>query len=116
MIWRIGKEAAGWLLSLPCPFRFFTGLYCPGCGGTRAVLALLSGDVGKSLYYHPFVLYMAAAVGAESVLWIWGKIRRRPAGDFGKRYRLWTIGALAIVAGNWIFKNYMLIIKGTALL
>ena len=29
----------------PCPFHFATGLYCPGCGATRAVYHLLHGDL-----------------------------------------------------------------------
>ena len=28
----------------PCMIHTFTGYYCPGCGGTRAVHALFSGD------------------------------------------------------------------------
>lgn len=31
-------------------------LYCPGCGGTRAVYALLRLDVLSSLIYNPLVL------------------------------------------------------------
>lgn len=27
----------------PCAFHMLTGLYCPGCGGTRAVRALMHG-------------------------------------------------------------------------
>ena len=42
----------------PCVFYTTTGYYCPGCGGTRAVIALLHGRFLISLYYHPFVLYM----------------------------------------------------------
>ena len=114
LIWNMIKDAAEVLGSLPCPFHFLTGLYCPGCGGTRAVMALLTGNWKASLYYHPFVLYMTAAAGAEAALWIWGKIRRRPVEGFEKRYRFWTIGALLVVGANWIFKNYMLIVKGTA--
>ena len=30
---------------LPCIFHKLTGLYCPGCGGTRAVYWLLKGNV-----------------------------------------------------------------------
>ena len=41
----------------PCILHHFTGLYCPGCGGTRAFIALTHGQFLKSLYYHPLVLY-----------------------------------------------------------
>ncbi len=116
MLWDRIKEMAAAILSLPCLFRLFTGLYCPGCGGTRAVLALLSGNIRKSFFYHPFVPYMAAAAAVEGVLWLAGRIFGKPVKGFEKRYRLWTVGALLVVLANWIFKNYMLIVKGTALM
>ncbi len=40
-----------------CMFHAVTGFYCPGCGGTRAVLALLHGDLVQSFRYHPVVPY-----------------------------------------------------------
>lgn len=51
----------------PCLFHLMTGLYCPGCGGTRAVRALFRGDLAMSFQYHPLVLYMAAVILAEAV-------------------------------------------------
>ena len=36
----------------PCYFREITGFYCPGCGNTRSVLALLNGDILSSLRYN----------------------------------------------------------------
>ena len=42
-----------------CIFKRIVGLYCPGCGGTRALKALLSGDIAASLFYHPAVRYFA---------------------------------------------------------
>ena len=49
----------------PCLFHFFTGFYCPGCGGTRAVRLLLKGDLAGSFQYHPFVLYVCGALAVE---------------------------------------------------
>ncbi len=45
-------------LSYSCWVRKTAGVYCPGCGGTRAFLALLHGDVVSSFLYHPVVPYM----------------------------------------------------------
>lgn len=57
--------AAEHILSLqisfpPCIFHSLTGLYCPGCGGTRACRLLLSGHIFQSFLYHPGVVLAAA--------------------------------------------------------
>lgn len=44
-------------LLYPCLFHQISGLYCPGCGGTRAVKALLEGNFLGCLFYHPFIFY-----------------------------------------------------------
>ena len=44
----------------PCFIYSLTGWYCPGCGGTRAVKALLCGRLFDSICYHPAVPYLAA--------------------------------------------------------
>ena len=36
-----------------CPFRFFFGISCPGCGMTRALLAALRLDFAAAFSYHP---------------------------------------------------------------
>ena len=40
-------------------FLLMTGLYCPGCGGTRALKAFLRGEFLTSFRYHPLILYCA---------------------------------------------------------
>lgn len=47
-------------LSVPCAFYALTGFYCPGCGGTRALRALLEGRFLLSFCYHPVVPYFGA--------------------------------------------------------
>ena len=39
-------------IGIPCLFRKITGLLCPGCGNSRAVLALLRLDVAGALGYN----------------------------------------------------------------
>jgi hypothetical protein len=52
---------------VPCFFHQFTGLYCPGCGGTRAVILLSRGDILGALRMNPFTLTLIAAVAASLI-------------------------------------------------
>ena len=45
-------------LSIPCPIKFATGACCPGCGMSRALIALLTGDVVGAWQYHPLVFLL----------------------------------------------------------
>lgn len=40
-------------IGIPCVFRCVTGLLCPGCGNSRAALALLQLDLAAALKYNP---------------------------------------------------------------
>lgn len=48
---------------ISCPFRFITGLKCPGCGITHIVLFLLKGQVLDAFACNPvlvlYLLYLA---------------------------------------------------------
>lgn len=47
----------GWGIPLfDCVYRERLGIYCPGCGGSRALLSLLRLDVLSSLRYYPAML------------------------------------------------------------
>lgn len=41
------------ILLYKCPFDYIFGISCPGCGMTRALLALLRFDLLSAFYYHP---------------------------------------------------------------
>ncbi|GGB28296.1 MULTISPECIES: DUF2752 domain-containing protein [Mucilaginibacter] len=38
---------------IPCPFKYLTGIDCPGCGFQRSVVALIQGDFQKSFFLYP---------------------------------------------------------------
>ncbi|MBE6903169.1 MAG: DUF2752 domain-containing protein [Ruminococcaceae bacterium] len=48
---------AKYVISFPCVFYKLTGLYCPGCGNTRAAIALLSFDFPKAFSYNAFFFF-----------------------------------------------------------
>lgn len=62
LLWFVDPNQSG--NPLPqCPFNWLTGLYCPGCGATRALHALLHGDLGKAFSMNPvFVLALPVVV------------------------------------------------------
>ena len=105
----VGLIALVWyLFRLPlpsdCVFHAATGLYCPGCGGTRAVLSMLGGHFLKSLYYHPAVIPGALLYVVFMVL---NTIRLATRGKFrGMRMRpIYAIIILGLCVANVIMKN-----------
>ena len=68
-----------------------------------------------SVQYHPLVLYTVIAVLAEVIIRFLSKKRKHPL-DHKKRERILILIGAAIVVINWIFKNYMLVVKGIDLL
>lgn len=88
---------AAWLILryvtlLPCPSYALAHIYCPGCGSTRAVRALLHGDLLLAVRQNvsiPVMLLMGAAYYVEFALKVWGKSVRFPP-----IHNKWFIAAL----------------------
>ena len=55
-----GSPHAKWLPK--CMFYHVTGLYCPGCGATRALSAMLHGDMKASLHNNLLLFPLLALI------------------------------------------------------
>ena len=51
---RLSGQALETIYFLPCIFKGVTDIPCPGCGMTRACLAILQGEFSTAWRYHPF--------------------------------------------------------------
>jgi hypothetical protein len=46
----------------PCPVRYLTGWYCPGCGSLRAMHQLLHGNLRAALAMNPLTVILSPYV------------------------------------------------------
>lgn len=85
-----------------CPFHAVTGLPCPTCGGTRALLALARLDPVSALAWNPLVALAAAVFLAGGLVALVRALRGRGVADVPARPWLRAAAALALAA-NWAF-------------
>ncbi len=113
LIWDVDLYQLTPLKGMKCGFLKIVGLYCPGCGGTRAFLYLARGRVLTSLYYHPLPVYLAALylnfmVRYAITQWApasW-QARMKPA-----RFRMvYVVLLIVLVLGNWVLRNGLLLL------
>jgi len=63
-----------------CPVYFVLHLQCPGCGGTRALAALLHGHLREALHWNALItLMLPLAAGYGSGLY-WRFLQRKALG------------------------------------
>lgn len=95
-----------------CPFLMLTGLYCPGCGGLRAVYALVHGDPVTALGANPFLTLLIPVLVVLWGGWVLSAWRGGgPAGksggrSMGKSIRpayVWPL--LFLMIAFWIGRN-----------
>lgn len=86
------------LLDTPlCPTAFFFGVPCPGCGLTRATLALVRGDFAAALRFHPLAPLLVPLFGGALAKVLVDYVRGvppRPAPSW------WTTRAATLVAST----------------
>ena len=81
-------------------------IYCPGCGGTRAVIALAHGHFLESFYYHPVVPFVAVSTLAylfSQTIW---RLRGRQGIVLHYSSR-WPNYVLAILILNCVLRNIL---------
>ncbi len=85
-----------------CPFLALTGWKCAGCGGLRAMHALLHGRVAEAMGYNGFLVTLLPAAAGFSLWQLysalrWGRFRAAPR----LMPALWGVCGAAVVFGVW---------------
>ncbi len=108
-------QKLGIIPTVPCMMHDALRIYCPGCGGTRALFFLLKGKLLQSLYCNPAII-MGFGWFLHYEIGVMRTLRKRD----GKRYYC-TSYAPWIVCGVVLFifhvvRNYLLIGVGVDML
>jgi hypothetical protein len=93
-----------------CLFRKLLGLYCPLCGGTRAVILLIEGKFLKSFFYNPIVLYSVLLGGVYmSINTVAIFCKQVTVFEFRDIYGYIFLTLMIL---NFIVKNFMILVNG----
>ena len=88
--------------SMPCFFKEVTHFYCPACGGTRSVIALLHLDIERAFLCNPTVVYTGVMFLWCIAGWMVKKLTSREMKSM--KPRLWML-----IFGACIFFGYAVI-------
>lgn len=81
-----------------CYFKAILGIPCPGCGLTRAYLALLKGNLKEAFYYHPLFIVPVIVI----IYILISKIRK-----YKNNMKFW-LGICALFIVTWIIRMVLL--------
>ena len=85
---------------IPCPFKYFTGCNCPGCGIQRSIMKAFNGEFLESFTQHPAGIPII-------LLAIFFVVNLKMKFSFGNRIlnlSIILIGVISII--NWIVQAY----------
>ena len=83
------------VFKLPCLSQYLFGASCPGCGITRAFLAVFSGDIALAFKMHPFWIALIPCVVVGFILHFTKK---------EKAFYIFTVSALVVYIGVWVVR------------
>jgi hypothetical protein len=103
-----GKDATS-----PCIIKNVTGIPCPSCGSTRAIVSLTKGNLADSLRWNPIGLLLSLILAITPFWTALDLIQKKESlWQFYQKtevfIRKWYIAvpAILLVIANWVWNIY----------
>ena len=101
----VAAGVGGW----PCPLKSALGIPCPGCGLTRASVALLRGDFAAAFRLHAFAPVLLVCVAAFVVAGLLPAARRESFVGAVARFERRTKAAYVVPAAMLLYWSVRLL-------
>jgi hypothetical protein len=89
-----------------CAFKALTGVPCPTCASTRAIVSLSHGNVASAFFMNPLILAVALAALVYlfySLFTFFFTVPRIVVGLSGKEKDRLRIFAVLLILSNWLY-------------
>jgi hypothetical protein len=101
----VATGVGGW----PCPLKSAVGIPCPGCGLTRASVALLRGEFAAAFGAHAFAPLLLVGLAAFAVAALLPAARREAFAGFVGRFERRTRASYVVVAALLLYWSVRLL-------
>ena len=103
LLWRFPPASSRFYPRCPVYENFH--IYCPGCGGTRAVSALLHGRLMEAFHLNPLVVLLLPLVLAFAAV-AWFRAIRDTEFRWPDVHEIWVKVALAAAIAFMVIRNF----------
>jgi len=87
-----------------CPVFRYLHVYCPGCGATRALAALVHGRIAEAVHYNALTVLLVPVLLGYLALAYW-KARREEVFTWPRIPAAAVAGLLAMTAAFGVLRN-----------
>jgi len=101
----VAAGVGGW----PCPLKGALGIPCPGCGLTRACVALLRGEFAASFGAHAFAPLLLLGLAALAVAGLLPAARREAFAGLVGRFERRTKAPYVVLAAMLVYWSVRLL-------
>lgn len=95
-------KVTGW--GLPCPIKLVTGKYCPGCGISRMLLAMLRLDFKTAFYCNRLLFFLLPVIFVYALIKAVYYIKTGREGQ-SLPEQIATLIVCLITVAFWIMRN-----------
>jgi len=89
-----------------CPIFRYLHVYCPGCGATRALAALLHLRIAEALHYNALVVFFVPMLAAYFTVAYW-RARRDDVFTWPRVPALGLTALLVLIAAFGVLRNFV---------